>query len=428
MKLIVIFIFFVVSAFSSVNYYSLQLGAFSTKKNAKKYVESLKHKDDSLKPFILPVFGLYKVYIGKFNSYQEAKLKEKYLYKNLNIDSFVNKIESDEDDKSKNLKNHISKQRVGVQIVAVRNKDKLKNIQNMIDHKYEYDIIKKDNLYKIIIKCKNKKVCKDKLFTIRKEIDKNSFIAKYSDDDLFSSNSGAVKEKIVNSTTENNKDEVSCQLLSADDDNAYIKASDILNSNSATKNRLNTTTKKDNKSLLDGLEVEFHPIIANSRYLLYENKISSSKIDVNGKKYSNISNTNSLGFGIDFYDDFFLTGKIGTRNSSKYSIDLNGKILNVKVKYPIVASGNLGYKYNLSEYELYKLYLYSALGTSMTKKDVELIDFNNVKYTDSSIYFDYSLSSGLMMKFYNNLFFKIGASRDFASTENGVEFSLSYEF
>ena len=428
MRFITILIFFIVNAFSSIEYYSLQLGAFSTKKNAKKYIGNLKQKDNSLKAFILPNDGLYKVYLGKFNTYQEAKLKQKYLFNNLNIDSFVKQIEFIKNDKSKNLKNSTSKQKIGIQIVALQNKEKLKNIQNMLDNKYEYDIVKKNNLYKIIIKCKNKRVCKNKLLTIRNEINKNSFITKYSQDDLFSTKSKKVKEKIAKSTIKNEKDEVSYILLNATNDNAHINSSDFSNSNSFAEDREVATTYKTDESLFEEIEVEYMPIIVNSRYLLYENKISNSKISVNGKKYSSISSTNSLGFGMDFYDNYFLTGKIGTRSSSKYSIVLNDKKLHLKTRYPIVASGNIGYRHNLSEYELYNLYLYSALGASITKKEIELIDFNNAKFTDSSTYFDYSLSSGIMMEFYNNLLLQIGANRDFASRENSLNFLLRYEF
>lgn len=447
MKAIVIILIFVITAFSSEDYYTLQLGAFQSKKNAQQFIKSIKQSVPSLKPFIKPIFGLYKVYVGKFNSYHQAKRKEEYLA-NIGIESFVNRIESNENNKPKKS-NHInSKDRIGVQIAALRSYDGLKKMKNMFDGEYDFDVLKKGELYKLIIKCKNRYECKKRLYSVRREINRNAFITKYSQNELYALNSEKSKpaeEEIVYSAAEYKESEdATAPLVTTTGDNAYVAASNVQNSgniefdNSYSPNEQNvneptftepeTTEKKDEKGFFSGLEVEYEPIVMNSRYFLYENRLTNSKIDVNGKKYSNLSATNSLGLGVDFYDHFFLTGKLGTRSSSKYVIDVNGKKLNVKVKYPVIASGNLGYKYDLGEYELYKLYLYSSLGTSITKKDIELIDFNNAKHKYSSTYLNYSLSGGVMMNFYNDLFFKVGASRDVGNKENSLEFSLSYEF
>ena len=431
MRIVTILILFSISAFCS-DYYTLQLGAFSAKKNANRYVEELKHKYSNLNLFVMPVFGLYKVYVGRFSTYKEAKEQEIYLSKKLNLKSFINKMELDEDQKSKNLKKVSSKKRMGIQVLAVKDKD---GLEDMINEDFEYDIFKKDGLYKLVVKCTDRKDCKEKLRIVRNKIDKNAFITRYSDSDLYIIN----KDKLAYNSSDNDK----ISHINKPDDSVdkADQAVEVM-SGVGMADQPVETVKSDKETPyyveeenrvkiepdLDSFEVEFKPIVVDNRYFLYENKITNSKIDANGKKHSSTSSTNSLGFRVDIYDNYFLEGKIGTRSSNKYLIYVNGKKLSVKVNYPVTASANVGYKFNINNQELYKMYLYSALGTSITKKDVEVVDFNNVKYTDSSTYFDYSLSGGFMMNFYNNLLFKIGANRDFGNKENGVEFSLSYEF
>jgi len=388
MNIVFVLILFTVAAFSSEFYYSLQLGAFSTKKYAYAYVEELKKRDKGLKLFVIYDFGLYKVYVGEFNSYKKAKAKKNLFDKKLNLDTFVKKI----------VIHKKVKKRSGIQVLAAQKSDTLKIMERLIAIKYRYDILKKDSFYKLVIKCDDKKDCREKLYIIRDQVDKNAFIVSYTDSELFSLNQ---KEKMDK---------------------------DIELNSSYDSSRVEISINEKNDQLSYELDEKSSPEIVSSRYFLYENKITNSKFNVNGKKYTKKSSTNSLGLGMDIYDNYFLTGKLGTRTSSKYLVNINGKAMDIKVSYPIVASVNLGYKYYINSYELYELYLYSALGTLIVKKNVEIVDFNNVKNVESSTYFDFSISSGLIVNFYNKLFLKAGAIRDFKNRENSIEFSLNYEF
>jgi len=446
MRVVAVLILFSISAFC-LDYYTLQFGAFSTKKNAKRFVEVLKDKGGDLKPFIKLNLGLYKVYAGKYDTYEEAKHKENYLHSKLNLSSFVSKIEIDEKRNSKISRRTNFKDKLGIQILAVRNKN---GIDSMMDKNFEYKVLSKDGLYKLLIKCNDRADCENRLPIIRRTINKSAFITKYSDDKIYTTQAN---KSITNRTKKRNAQHSDKTAIdsgniygglshSGDTESVEIERDEvetIENSiekesveyhtdDNANETITNISTKESRDGLFSNLSLEFQPVFVDSRYFLYENKISNSKIYLNGKKYSSLSSINSFGFGVDIYDNYFLVGKIGTRSSDKYLLNDSNKDLIVKVSYPIVASANAGYRFNISNQELYKIYLYSALGASIAKKDVEVIDFNDAKYKDSSTCFGYSLSSGFMMNFYDNLLFKIGASRDFESNENGIEFSLNYEF